>query len=183
MVISVGSRSLLREVFARDGNEEETMGTLGTLERMEEKLPFNEYLLQTKCGPGVTCFIRIQLNSHNYSKNVGVSTTSHKEETEAQRSFCGLTESRSCYVKERVRHQVSLISRLITFPCVPGDVQDHLMGAVGRPCQYRSISLCLCWVRRAKQQPQSARQVKDAAVFRLQMLTVHCSLPIMKHHP
>ena len=57
------------------------------------------------------------------------------------------------------------------------------MGAVGRPCQYLSISLCLCWVRRAKQQPQSARQVKDATVFRLQVLTVHCSLPIMKHHP
>ena len=32
MVISVGSRSLLRGVFARDGNGEETMGILGTLE-------------------------------------------------------------------------------------------------------------------------------------------------------
>ena len=45
MVISVGSRLLLREAFARDGNGEETMGTLGTLEGIEEKLPFNEYLL------------------------------------------------------------------------------------------------------------------------------------------
>lgn len=44
-MISVGSRYLLKEVFARDGNGEETMGTLGTLEGIEEKLPFNEYLL------------------------------------------------------------------------------------------------------------------------------------------
>lgn len=41
VVISVGSRSLLRGVFAR----EETMGTLSTLEGMKEILPYNEYLL------------------------------------------------------------------------------------------------------------------------------------------
>ena len=76
------------------------MGTLDTLEGIEVTLSFIEYLLQTKHGPGIRCFICIQLKSHNYSKEGGVSTPSHKEETEAQRRFSGLAESHSCYVKE-----------------------------------------------------------------------------------
>ena len=56
MVISVGSRSLLRGVFARDGNGKETMRTLGTL---EGRGAWRDYHLRSTC-----CRPKVAQGSH-----------------------------------------------------------------------------------------------------------------------
>lgn len=149
------------------------MVTVDTSEVTEEKLLFSEFLLWTRIDPWFRCSICIQLKSYNHSKRGGVSTPSHKEETEIQRSFSSLAEFHSCrMIKEDLTpglsgfqaHHIPLGPRSSLGTC-RGD--RRLLGA--RLCSCLSISLSLWWVKRTEQQLPSKKHVIAVAVFRLQM--------------
>lgn len=113
------------------GDGEEIMVTVNTSEVTEEKLLFSEFLLWTRIDPWFRCSICIQLKSYNHSKRGGVSTPSHKEETEIQRSFSSLAEFHSCRMVKEDLTPGLLVSRPITFPLVPEAPLEHAVVTVG----------------------------------------------------